>query len=82
MRVCLVNPPSGFLLDERVFVSLGLLKVASALEAAGHEVRVLDLSGIANYLDPLRDYLAAPRTWPSASRPRPPSSRQPRPSAS
>ena len=58
MRVCLVNPPSGFLLDERVFVSLGLLKVASALEAAGHDVRVLDLSGIANYLDPLRDYLA------------------------
>jgi radical SAM superfamily enzyme YgiQ (UPF0313 family) len=56
-RICLVNPPSGFLLDERVFVSLGLLKVASALEAAGHEVRMLDLSGISNFLDPLHDYL-------------------------
>ena len=26
--VCLVTPPSAFLLDERVFVSLGVLKVA------------------------------------------------------
>ena len=55
--VCLVIPPSAFLLDERVFVSLGILKVASSLEARGHEVNVLDLSGIENYLDPLREYL-------------------------
>jgi radical SAM superfamily enzyme YgiQ (UPF0313 family) len=47
--VCLVIPPSIFLLDERVFASLGILKVASSLEAAGHRVEVLDLSGIANY---------------------------------
>lgn len=59
MRVCLIQPPSGFLLDERVFVGLGLLKVASALEAAGHQVRVLDLSGIENYLYALRQYLGA-----------------------
>ena len=59
MRVCLIQPPSGFLLDERVFVGLGLLKVASALEAAGHQVRVLDLSGIENYLFALRQYLGA-----------------------
>lgn len=45
MRVCLVIPPSGFLLDERVFPSLGVLKVAAVLEQAGHAVRVLDLSG-------------------------------------
>ena len=56
--VALVVPPSAFLLDERVFVSLGILKVASALEACGHHVTVLDLSGIDNYLDPLIDYLA------------------------
>jgi len=31
--VCLITPPSAFLLDERVFVSLGTLKVASSLEA-------------------------------------------------
>lgn len=55
--VALIIPPSPFLLDERVFVSLGILKVASALEAAEHPVSVLDLSGIENYEDPLADYL-------------------------
>lgn len=47
MRVCFVIPPSGFLLDERVFPSLGVLKVAAALEGQ-HEVSVCDLSGVAD----------------------------------
>jgi radical SAM superfamily enzyme YgiQ (UPF0313 family) len=51
-------PPSAFLLDERVFVSLGVLKVAASLEAQRHRVNVLDLSGVENYLAPLEDYLA------------------------
>lgn len=55
--VCLINPPSPFLLDERVFPSLGMLKVASALEAGGAKVHVLDLSGIDNTLELLRDFL-------------------------
>ncbi len=55
--VALVIPPSPFLLDERVFVSLGVLKVAASLRASGHDVRVLDLSGIENYLDTLSHYL-------------------------
>lgn len=50
-KVCLVIPPSLFLLDERVFPSLGVLKVAASLEAHGHEVEVLDLSGFSNYED-------------------------------
>ena len=45
MRVCLIIPPSGFLLDERVFPSLGVLKVAAVLEQAGVAVEVLDCSG-------------------------------------
>jgi len=49
--VCLVIPPSAFLLDERVFMSLGILKVAACLERAGHRVEVLDLSGIENFLE-------------------------------
>jgi radical SAM superfamily enzyme YgiQ (UPF0313 family) len=49
--VCLVIPPSGFLLDERVFMSLGILRVAAVLEARGVPVEVLDLSGIDNYED-------------------------------
>lgn len=42
-------PPSIFLLDERVFMTLGILRVAAVLENAGHLVEVLDLSGVANY---------------------------------
>ena len=45
MTVGLVIPPSGFLLDERVFPALGILKVAAALEQAQVPVEVLDLSG-------------------------------------
>lgn len=48
MKVCLIIPPSPFLLDERVFMSLGVLKVASSLESAGVPVFVLDLSGISS----------------------------------
>ena len=44
----MVNPPSGFLADERVFPSLGILKVAAALENAGIAVAHLDLSGVEN----------------------------------
>ena len=49
--VCLIIPPSTFLLDERVFMSLGVLKVAAVLEAATVPVEVIDLSGVSNYLD-------------------------------
>ena len=33
-NICLVTPPSPFLLDERVFMHIGILKVASSLESA------------------------------------------------
>lgn len=56
--VCLITPPSAFLLDERVFVSLGILKVAASLEQRGHRVNFLDLSGIENYTDALANYLS------------------------
>lgn len=59
MRICLIIPPSIFLLDERVFVSLGILKVAAVLEKHRYKVDVLDLSGIKNYVDPVLDYLSA-----------------------
>ncbi|MBC8166825.1 MAG: B12-binding domain-containing radical SAM protein [Bryobacteraceae bacterium] len=52
--ICLVIPPSPFLLDERVFASLGILKVAAILEK-DYNVSVLDLSGVENYLDAVRD---------------------------
>ena len=55
--VCLVTPPSAFLLDERVFISLGILKVAASLEAHDYRVTHLDLSGVENYLNALSSYL-------------------------
>ncbi len=58
MRIGLVTPPSIFLLDERVFMTLGILRVAAVLEEAGHEVEMLDLSGIENYEDVVRLHAA------------------------
>ncbi len=56
--ICLIVPPSVFLLDERVFMNLGILRVASVLEQAGHTVEVLDLSGTENYEEAVRDHAA------------------------
>ena len=55
--VSIVIPPSPFLADERVFPFLGALKVASALEEKEVDVDVLDLSGISNYEEVMKDYL-------------------------
>ncbi len=57
-KVTLIIPPSPFLLDERVFVSLGILRVAGMLEAHGVSVGVLDLSGVGNYLDVVQTYFS------------------------
>lgn len=62
-RICLVIPPSIFLLDERVFMTLGILKVAAVLEQAGVGVDMLDLSGVENYEEVIRDYV---KTSPNA----------------
>lgn len=58
MEICLVVPPSIFLLDERVFINLGVLKVAASLERGGHHVEVLDLSGVENYEEVARIHAA------------------------
>ena len=57
-KICLIMSPSPFLLDERVFMSLGILTVAAALEEKGYVVDMLDLSGIKNYLDAIKNYIA------------------------
>jgi len=55
-EICLITPPSPFLMDERVFINLGILKVASSLESKGYDVDFLDLSGVKNYRDVIKDY--------------------------
>lgn len=56
MKVCLITIPSPFLLDQKVFVSLGILKVAAVLIAAGHDVDHIDLAGVTNYEDVVKEY--------------------------
>ncbi len=56
-RGCLIIPPSVFLLDERVFMTLGVLKVVAVLEQAGIEVEMLDLSGVENYEEVVRSHI-------------------------
>lgn len=56
-RVVLVTPPSPFLMDQRVFVSLGILKVAASLEAHGYAVEHLDLSGVSQSAEALVSHL-------------------------
>lgn len=44
-------------MDERVFLSLGILKVAAMCEKAGIQVEHLDLAGVKNYVEALVAYL-------------------------
>jgi len=37
-NIVLITPPSPFLLDERVFMHIGILKVASSLESSRSSV--------------------------------------------
>ena len=55
-RICLITPPSPFLLDERVFMHIGILKVASALESKGYSIDFLDLAGVSNVEGVLKVY--------------------------
>lgn len=57
-QICLFTPPSCFLLDERVFLTLGILRVAAVLEQSGYQVEHLDLSGIENYPQVAREHVS------------------------
>jgi len=45
MNVALINPPSPFLINERVFPNIGLVRVATALRGEGYDVDLHDFSG-------------------------------------
>jgi len=55
--VCLVNPPSSFLADQRVFPSLALPKLAAELEKNHNPVAILDLAGVKNYRQVLTSFI-------------------------
>lgn len=46
MKICLVNPPSPFLINEKVFPPLGLLTLSAVMKQAGYDnIEFLDLAG-------------------------------------
>ena len=45
MKIAIINPPSPFLTDQRVFYNRGLLSVATNLEAEGHNIKYFDFAG-------------------------------------
>ena len=57
-HVCLIVPPSPFLTDERVFLHLGILKVAAALEKEKYNIDFLDLAGVDNYSEVIKHFIS------------------------
>jgi len=55
-RVLFINPPSPFLLDEKVFPNLAPIFVATAMKDRGHHVDILDLSGEEDYLQQMEEF--------------------------
>jgi len=63
-RICLVISSSALLVDERVFMTVGILKVASVLEQAGVTVEMLDLQGVENCEEVVGDHARASAATP------------------
>ncbi len=49
--ILLLNPRSGFLLDERVFLPLGIANIAAVAREQGHSIKLLDLAGASDYVE-------------------------------
>ena len=45
MKVALINPMAPFLINERVFPNIGLVRVGTQLKEEGHEVQIFDYAG-------------------------------------
>jgi len=45
MKIALIQPNSPFLINERVFPNIGLVRVATQLKKEGYEVDLHDFSG-------------------------------------
>ncbi len=45
-NIALINPPSPFLIDQRVFPNMGIVRVGTTLRNEGHHVDIYDFSGI------------------------------------
>jgi anaerobic magnesium-protoporphyrin IX monomethyl ester cyclase len=48
-RILLVNPPSGFLIDQRVFLPIGIASIAAVAKERGNHVDLMDLADVEDY---------------------------------
>lgn len=58
MKIALVNPPSSFLIDDQVFLPLGILYIASVLREKGYNIEFFDLSKTKNWQEIVRNIKA------------------------
>ena len=56
MNICLINPPSSFLTDERVFPTLGILRLGTFLQQQKLNVKILDMLSTFTFED-LKKYI-------------------------
>ena len=53
-KIALINPPSPFLIDERVFPNIGLIRVATVLKLAKYDIKVFDFAGDKDYINNIK----------------------------
>ncbi len=53
-KIALINPPSPFLINERVFPNLGIVQLATSFEEKGVKAPIYDFAGKTNYLEELK----------------------------
>jgi len=53
MKIALINPPSPFLINERVFPNIGLVRVATMLDKK-YDVELIDFAGEKDYINKIR----------------------------
>jgi len=56
-RIGFINPPSEFLINQRVFISLGILRVATSLQK-NHTIHFLDLSNENDYYSKIDNFIS------------------------
>lgn len=64
MKIKLINPPSPFLINERVFPNIGLVRVATQLKYSGYDCEIIDLTGNVNQKIPEADVYGFSSTTP------------------
>lgn len=64
MKIALINPPSPFLINERIFPNIGLVRVATALKKRGYDTCLVDMAGNSNQKIPQADVYGFSSTTP------------------